>query len=79
MSVTNTASANAPQLVVTVENASMLNNVKKAIMMLKGVTEIKVCKGKEVPNATTRKAIEAARNGELTYCSSFEDYLQKVQ
>ena len=53
--------------------------VAKAIMMLKGVTEIKVCKGKDVPNATTRKAIEAARNGELTYCSSFEDYLQKVQ
>ncbi len=79
MNTTNTVVANEPKLVVSVEDASALNNVKRAIMMLKGVTGIKVCRGNDIPNVTTRKAIEAARNGELTYCASFEDYLEKVR
>lgn len=34
---------------------------------------------KEEPNAVTRKAIKELKNGKVTRCSSFEDYLQKVK
>ena len=50
------------QLTVSLEDVSpsVLKDVKKAIGMLRGVVSVKVNRDASVPNASTRKAIEAA-------------------
>ncbi|MCM1333024.1 MAG: hypothetical protein NC248_10500 [Bacteroides sp.] len=60
------------QLTVSIENPDMLNDIKKAIEMIRGVVSVKAEKNK--PNAATIAAIEEARTGNTIHCSSFEDY-----
>ncbi len=68
------------QLVVSVDDISLLRNIQNAISLLRGVSEVKLATDdSEILNETTVKAIEASRRGELTYCSDFDDYLAKVK
>ena len=68
------------QLIVNVEDISLLGELKRAIMMLRGVgsiterTDITI-----VPNETTLRAMEEAKDGKTIKCSSFEEYLKVVQ
>jgi hypothetical protein len=69
-----------PQLMITVDDASLLPGIKKAIKLLRGVTHVSVSK----PSITTAKqktldAIHEAREGKTIHCQSFEDYLEKVK
>ena len=64
------------QLIVNIEDVSMLSDLKRAIMMLRGVVSISE---KENVNETTLKAIEEAKNGNTIKCSSFEEYLNCVK
>jgi hypothetical protein len=69
-----------PQLMITIDDASLLPGIKKAIKRLQGVTRISVSKPK-ITSASrkTLHAIQDAREGKTTRCVSFEDYLEKVK
>lgn len=68
------------QLTVSLENVSpsALKDVKKAISMLRGVVSVKVNRTTTSPNASTRKAIEAAEAGNTIKIGSMDDYLKFV-
>ena len=68
------------QLTVSLEDVSpsVLKDVKKAIGMLRGVVSVKVNRDASVPNASTRKAIEAAERGDTVQVGSMSDYLKFV-
>ena len=68
------------QLILNIEDASMLTQIKKACSLLRGVNSVKVVKKNEdIPNKATWKAMEAAKRGETIKCASFEEYLKCVQ
>lgn len=60
------------QLIVSIDDSSMLSDIRKAIKMIRGVVSVKA--NRSVPNATTIAAIEEARSGKGVYCGSFEEY-----
>lgn len=64
------------QLTVSIEDPSMLSDIRKAIKMIRGVVSVKTEKNK--PNATTLAAIKEAENGEGVFCDSFDEYLKIV-
>ena len=66
------------QLIVTVEDASLLSDLKKAISMLRGVSSV-LSNTDEAYNETTLKAMRDANEGNTIKCTSFEDYLAKVR
>ena len=86
MATTTTQAPAAAQLLVTISDLSMVNDIKKAISMLKGVTTVKKQKTRprlydpetgEYLNDETMKAIEQAhddmKHGRLkTYSSADE-------
>ena len=68
------------QLIVNVEDISLLAELKRAIMMLRGVSSItEKTDLTTVPNETTLRAMEEAKTGKTIKCSSFEEYLKVVQ
>ena len=66
------------QLIVSLEDSSMLADIKNAIRMLKGVASVKVSKSANIPNATTIKAITELDNGNTIVCKDYNDYLKLV-
>lgn len=68
------------QIIVNVEDVSLLAELKRAIMMLRGVGSItERTDGTTVSNETTLRAMEDAKAGNTIKCSSFEEYLKAVQ
>lgn len=67
------------QLIVSIDDATVLTDIKKAIRLLRGVSSVKVCKSEHRPNKTTVKAIEDAANGKTVKCGDFNDYLKLVE
>ena len=67
------------QLILNIEDASLLTQIKKACSLLRGVGTIAVKKDEAMPNKTTQKAMEAAKRGDTIKCASFEEYLKCVQ
>lgn len=67
------------QLIVTVDDLSLLPELKRAIKMLRGVKNITVCKTDDIPNEQTEQAIAEWREGKTIKCENFEDYLKKVE
>lgn len=67
------------QLIVSIDDASVLADIKKAIRLLRGVSSVKVCKNKVHPNKTTIQAIEDAANGKTIKCGDFNGYLKLVK
>lgn len=66
------------QLIVSIEDASLLGDIKKAIRLLRGVASVKVSKSAEVPNPATVKAIKDLEEGHSFVCEDFNDYLRLV-
>ena len=68
------------RLTVSLEDVSpsVLRDVKKAISMLRGVVSVKVNSTTATPNASTRKAIEAAEAGDTIKVGTMDDYLKFV-
>jgi len=66
------------QLIVSVEDASLLGDIRKAIKLLRGVASVSM--GYEVgePNPITMKALHEAENGQTIVCDTMEDYLKLV-
>ena len=67
------------QLIVNIEDTSLLTDLKRAIMMLRGVASISETNDDTTYNEVTLKAMEEAQNGNTIKCSSFEEYLKLVQ
>lgn len=64
------------QLIVSLNDGMMCNDIKKAIKLLRGVADVKVYrKGQTVPKAT-RKAMEELKNGDTITVDSMDDYLK---
>ena len=88
MATTTTQAPAAAQLLVTISDLSMVNDIKKAISMLKGVTTVKKQKTRprlydpetgEYLNDETMKAIEDAHNGiGVTHYDSVDDMFKSV-
>lgn len=66
------------QLIVSLEDASVLADIKKAIGMLRGVVSVKESTIPDNINATTLKAIEEVERGDTFVCEDFEEYLKLV-
>ena len=80
----------AAQLLVSISDLSMVNDIKKAISMLKGVTVVKKQKAKprlydpetgEYLNDETMQAIEDVRSGkdQGTVYESFEEFKKAME
>lgn len=68
------------QLIVTVEDVSLLSELKRAIKMLRGVEKISVKRTEStLVNRTTLKAIEEVKTGKTIKCKDFADYLESVK
>ncbi len=67
------------QLIVTIEDVSLLPDLKKAIKMLRGVSTISVKKSKKSFNKTTLHAMQDVKEGRTIKCESFEEYLEKAK
>ena len=88
MATTTTQAPAAAQLLVTISDLSMVNDIKKAISMLKGVTTVKKQKTRprlydpetsEYLNDETMKVIEDAHNGiGVTHYDSVDDMFKSV-
>ena len=91
MATTTTKTPAAAQLLVSISDLSMLNDIKKAISMLKGVTKVQKQKTKaklhlydpetgEYLNDETMKLIENVHSGkEPVYkAESVDDMFQKI-
>ena len=68
-----------PQLIVTIEDASLLPDLKKAIKMLRGVGNISVKKAETPLNENTLRAMRDVKEGHTIKCKSVEEYLEKVK
>ncbi len=67
------------QLILNIEDASMLSQIKKACSLLRGVNSVKVVKDEAIPNRKTRIAMDAAKKGNTIKCGSWDEYLKLVQ
>ena len=67
------------QIIVNIEDASLLNDIKRAIALLRGVASIVENKdASSDSNSTTIEAMNDAKAGNTIKCNSFEDYLNLV-
>lgn len=66
------------QLIVSLEDASMLSDIKKAIRMLRGVASVRVSETSDIPNSTTIRAIEELESGQTVVCEDFNAYMNLV-
>lgn len=64
------------QLIVSIENPSMIADIRKAIKMIKGVVAVKSDRPKL--NKATLAAIKDVEDGNTIHCGSFEDYKKLV-
>lgn len=81
MATTTTKTPAAGQLLVSISDLSMLNDIKKAISMLKGVTTVKKQKQKEFDITKTKgfqEALDDVKHGRVTHYASVDDMFRSV-
>lgn len=66
------------QLIVSLNDETLLPGVKAAIRMLRGVSSVKVCKEENKPNAQTLQAMHEVESGDTIMCDTMDDYLKLV-
>ena len=79
MAAIGTQLPTAGQLLVGVSDLSMMNDIKKAISMLKGVTMVK--KQKEFDITKTKgfqEALDDVKHGRVTHYASVDDMFRSV-
>ena len=70
---------NMTQLIVSLEDASMLSDIKKAIRMLRGVASVRVSETSDIPNSTTIRAMEELESGQTVVCEDCNAYMNLVR
>ena len=81
MATTTTKTPAAGQLLESISDLSMLNDIKKAISMLKGVTTVKKQKQKEFDITKTKgfqEALDDVKHGRVTHYASVDDMFRSV-
>ena len=81
MATTTTKTPAAGQLLVSISDLSMLNDIKKAISMLKGVTTVKKQKQKEFDITKTkgyREAMDDVKHGRVYHAESVDDMFKQI-
>ena len=81
MEASTTKVSAAAQLLVSISDLSMLNDIKKAISMLKGVTAVKKQKQKEYDITKTKafkEALDDVKHGRVTHYASVDDMFKSV-
>jgi hypothetical protein len=79
MATTTTKSPAAGQLLVSISDLSMLNDIKKAISMLKGVTMVKKQKEFDITKtAGYREAMDDVKNGRVYHAESVDDMFKQI-
>ena len=79
MATKTTQAPATAQLLVSISDLSMLNDIKKAISMLKGVTMVK--KQKEFDITKTKgfqEALDDVKHGRVTHYDSVDDMFKSV-
>jgi predicted peroxiredoxin len=81
MATKTTQAPATAQLLVSISDLSMLNDIKKAISMLKGVTMVKKQKQKEFDITKTKgfqEALDDVKHGRVTHYASVDDMFRSV-
>jgi len=81
MEAKTTQAPAAAQLLVSISDLSMLNDIKKAISMLKGVTVVKKQKQREFDITKTagyREAMDDVKNGRVYHADSVDDMFKQI-
>lgn len=81
MATKTTQAPATAQLLVSISDLSMLNDIKKAISMLKGVTTVKKQKQKEFDITKTkgyREAMDDVKNGRVYHAESVDDMFKQI-
>ena len=69
-----------PQLLLTIEDESMIKDIRKALKMIKGVVKV----GIQRPKATNKKyaaldeALADVREGRVSTYASLEDFIKEI-
>ena len=81
MATKTTQAPATAQLLVSISDLSMLNDIKKAISMLKGVTTVKKQKQKEFDITKTkgyREAMDDVKHGRVYHAESVDDMFKQI-
>ena len=81
MATTTTQAPAAAQLLVSISDLSMVNDIKKAISMLKGVTTVKKQKQKEFDITKTKgfqEALDDVKHGRVYHAESVDDMFKQI-
>lgn len=69
----------AGQLLVSISDLSMINDIKKAISMLKGVTSVKKQKTYDITKTKGfQEALDDVKHGRVTHYDSVDDMFRSV-
>ena len=81
MATKTTQAPATAQLLVSISDLSMLNDIKKAISMLKGVTTVKKQKQKEFNITKTKgfqEALDDVKHGRVYHAESVDDMFKQI-
>ena len=81
MATKTTQAPATAQLLVSISDLSMLNDIKKAISMLKGVTAVKKQKVKEFDITKTKgfqEALDDVKHGRVYHAESVDDMFKQI-
>ena len=81
MATKTTQAPAAGQLLVSISDLSLMNDIKKAISMLKGVTMVKKQEQKEFDITKTKgfqEALDDVKHGRVTHYDSVDDMFKSV-
>ena len=79
MATTSTQAPAAAQLLVSISDLSMVNDIKKAISMLKGVTSVKKQKTYDITKTKGfQEALDDVKHGRVTHYDSVDDMFRSV-
>jgi hypothetical protein len=81
MATKTTQAPATAQLLVSISDLSMLNDIKKAISMLKGVTAVKKQKQKEFDITKTKgfqEALDDVKHGRVYHAESVDDMFKQI-
>ena len=79
MEARTTQAPAAGQLLVSISDLSMINDIKKAISMLKGVTSVKKQKTYDITKTKGfQEALDDVKHGRVTHYDSVDDMFKSV-
>ena len=79
MEARTTQAPAAGQLLVSISDLSMINDIKKAISMLKGVTSVKKQKTYDITKTKGyREAMDDVKNGRVYHAESVDDMFKQI-